>query len=130
MTPTEIIKKIAPEFAGITDIDWWVELTTPLVSKAKFCALYEQAVALLTCHRMKMAGLGDNEFAGKVGDTLRVGNYSEGSRSIGFTVNQGTNLLSDAELALTSYGLQYLSIRRSVVVSITSAGGANNGYGL
>ena len=69
-----------------------------------------QALALLTAHRLKMAGYGDSSY-GTVGDTLRIGSYSEGETSIGFTVNQATNLLVDAELTLTPYGLEYLSLR-------------------
>lgn len=122
MTPAEIIKLVGTEFSGMSDEDLakWLDLSAPLVSKAKFGKLYDQALAYLTCHRMKMAGLGINE-DGTVGETLRVTNYSEGNRSIGFAAPQGT--LTDAELALTSYGMQFLSIRRSVVISITISGG-------
>lgn len=123
MTPTEIIKTVGPEFSTVRsdDLDKWVELTRPLVSKAKFGELYDQAVALLTCHRMKMAGLGDSEFAGTVGDTLRVGNYSEGNRSIGYVAPQGG--VADTELLLTGYGIQYMTLRNSVVVPITISPG-------
>lgn len=127
MTTIEIVRLVGTEFISVSDgdIDKWVELTTPLVSESKFGALYDQAVALLSCHRMKMAGLGDNDVAGSVGDSIRVGSYGEGSRSIGFTVSQSTNLLSDAELALTVYGIQFLTLRRSVIVPITiTSGGA------
>lgn len=122
MTPAEIIKLVGTEFSGVSDDDLakWMELSAPLVSKERFGKLYDQALAYLTCHRMKMAGLGVNE-EGTVGETLRVTNYSEGNRSIGFAAPQGT--LTDAELALTSYGMQFLSIRRSVVISITISGG-------
>ena len=99
----------------------WLELTSPLISKRVFGKLYDQALALLTAHRLKMAGYGDNSY-GTVGDTLRIGSYSEGETSIGFTVNQATNLLVDAELTLTPYGLEYLSLRRLVVIPIRSAG--------
>lgn len=101
----------------------WLELTAPLVSKKRFGKLYDQALALLTAHRLKMAGYGDSTY-GTVGDTLRIGSYSEGETSVSFTVNQGTNLLVDAELALTPYGLEYLSLRRLVVIPIRSAGEA------
>ena len=57
-----------------------------------------------------------------MGGTLRSGSYSEGESSIGFTVNRATNLLVDAELTLTPYGLEYLSLRRLVVIPIRSAG--------
>lgn len=122
MTPAEIIKLVGTEFTGVSDDDLakWLDLSAPLVSKERFGKLYNQALAYLTCHRMKMAGLGVNE-EGTVGETLRVTNYSEGNRSIGFAAPQGT--LTDAELALTSYGMQFLSIRRSVVISITISGG-------
>ena len=122
MTPAEIIKLVGTEFSGVSDDDLakWMELSAPLVSKERFGKLYDQALAYLTCHRMKMAGLGVNE-EGTVGETLRVTNYSEGNRSIGFAAPQGT--LTDAELALPSYGMQFLSIRRSVVISITISGG-------
>ena len=78
-----------------------------------FGKLYDQALALLTAHRLKMAGYGDSTY-GTVGDTLRIGSYSEGETSVSFTVNQGTNLLVDAELALTPYGRwwSFLSGRR------------------
>ena len=48
--------------------------------------------------------------------------YTEGETSVSFNVNQGTTLMADAELALTPYGLEYLTLRRLVVISIRSAG--------
>lgn len=120
-----IFRLVATEFADLNDetVVSWLELTAPLISKRRFGRLYDQALALLTAHRLKMAGYGDSSY-GTVGDTLRIGSYSEGETSIGFTVNQGTNLLADAELALTPYGLEYLTLRRLVVISIRTAGEA------
>lgn len=125
MTALQIFRLVATEFAELTDeiVDMWLELTKPMVSKKRFGKLYEQALALLTAHRLKMAGYGDNSL-GTVGDSLRVGSYSEGETSVSFTVNQATNLSADAELALTPYGLEYLSLRRLVIISIRSAGEA------
>lgn len=123
MTALEIFRLVATEFSSMKDakVSQWLELTAPLISKRVFGKLYDQALALLTAHRLKMAGYGDNSY-GTVGDTLRIGSYSEGETSIGFTVNQATNLLVDAELTLTPYGLEYLSLRRLVVIPIRSAG--------
>lgn len=123
MTPIEIFRLVATEFSSMEDttVSQWLELTSPLISKRVFDKLYDQALALLTAHRLKMAGYGDSSY-GTVGDTLRIGSYSEGETSIGFTVNQATNLLVDAELTLTPYGLEYLSLRRLVVIPIRSAG--------
>ena len=125
MTVIEIFRLVAPEFKDLDDdkVMAWSELTAPLISKKVFGKLYDQALALLTAHRLKMAGYGDCTY-GTVGDTLRIGSYSEGETSVSFTVNQGTNLLVDAELALTPYGLEYLSLRRLVVIPIRSAGEA------
>ena len=114
---------MATEFADLSDdtVEAWFELTAPLIGKKVFGKLYDQALALLTAHRLKMAGYGDTSY-GTVGDTLRIGSYSEGETSVGFTVNQGTNLMADAELALTPYGLEYLTLRRLVVIAVRSAG--------
>ena len=122
-TAAEIFRLVATEFTDLNDetVESWLELTSPLISKKVFGKLYEQALALLTAHRLKMAGYG-NSANGTVGDTLRIGSYSEGETSIGFTVNQGTNLQTDAELALTQYGLEYLSLRRTVIIPIRSSG--------
>ena len=123
MTALELFRLVATEVSSMKDakVSQWLELTAPLISKRVFGKLYDQALALLTAHRLKMAGYGDNSY-GTVGDTLRIGSYSEGETSIGFTVNQATNLLVDAELTLTPYGLEYLSLRRLVVIPIRSAG--------
>lgn len=125
MTVIEIFRLVATEFQDLDDekVNAWVELTAPLISKKVFGKLYDQALALLTAHRLKMAGYGDSTY-GTVGDTLRIGSYSEGETSVSFTVNQGTNLLVDAELSLTQYGLEFLTLRRLVVIPIRSAGEA------
>lgn len=122
-TAAEIFRLVATEFTDLNDetVESWLELTSPLISKKVFGKLYEQALALLTAHRLKMAGYGNSAY-GTVGDTLRIGSYSEGETSIGFTVNQGTNLQPDAELALTQYGLEYLSLRRTAIIPIRSSG--------
>ena len=121
----KIFRLMATEFADLNaeTVESWMELTEPIISRKVFGKLYDQALALLTAHRLKMAGYGDSSY-GTVGDTLRIGSYSEGETSIGFTVNQGTNLMVDAELALTPYGLEYLSLRRLMVISVRSAGEA------
>ncbi len=123
MKALQIFRLIATEFESLNDavVENWLELTSPFISKKRFGKLYEQALALLTAHRLKMAGYGDSNL-GTVGDSLRVASYSEGETSVSFSVNQQTNLLADAELALTTYGLVYLSLRRMVIIPIRSAG--------
>ncbi len=123
MCPLDLFRLIAKEFDDVPDEDVlkWFDMTKPFLSRKRFGNMYEHALVYLTAHKLKMAGYGDNSM-GKVDDSLRVSSYSEGDASIGFSVSQGNNMSVDAEYALTSYGLQYLSIRRSKIIPITSAG--------
>lgn len=123
MEALENFRLVATEFESMPDdkVEQWIEITKPFVSEKRFGKFYTQALVLLTAHRLKIAGYGNNSL-GTVGDSLRVGSYSEGETSISFNVSQSTNLTADADLALTPYGLEYLSIRRLVVVPILSAG--------
>ena len=125
----DIFRILAAEFASVEDhtVLQWIDLTTPMVSRKQFGNLYEQAVALLAAHRMKIAGCGEDQSAGEgglqlgIGDTLRVSSYSEGETSISFN-SSAASTLSDAELALTAYGMQYLSLRRMVIMPIRCSG--------
>ena len=126
---------VAPEFADIPDGDVgkWVELCSPLVSSKKFGKLYAQALAFLTAHRMKISGVGHNveedplKDVNKIsaGGLMRVGSFSEGETSISFNSGVSQYASSDAELALTQYGVQYMSIRRLMVIPLVSAGERN-----
>ncbi len=119
----EIFRMVATEFAAVADeeVFKWMGLAMPFISKKRFGKSYDHAIAYLTAHKMKMSGLGDNSM-GKVDDALRVNNYHEGDASIGFSVSQANNMSVDAEYALTTYGLQYLQIRRTRIIPIISAG--------
>lgn len=123
MEALEIFRMVAQEFEEIEDdeVHKWIELVKPIVSEKRFGKMYNQALALLAAHRLKMAGKGDNT-TGKIDDMMRVNSYSEGDISVGYSVSQNVNANVDAEYALTAYGLQYLSLRRLVIVPIISAG--------
>lgn len=123
MTALEMIRVIGTEFKDVSDetINLWLEIVRPMVSKKQFGKLYEQGLALLVCHKLKLIGEGTNP----LGDEFNMANLgfgvssvSEGGSSISFGASQSSNLANDAELALTTYGLQYLSIRRMVIVPI------------
>lgn len=122
MEPLEIFRLVATEFSEISDkeVEKWIELSKPFISKSRFGNTYNHVLAYLAAHKLKMAGYGDNSL-GKVDDALRVSSFSEGDASIGFAVSQGSSLSVDAEYTLTSYGLQFLSIRRSKIVPIVSS---------
>lgn len=129
-----IFRIIAAEFSAISDdtVTAWIALTDPLVSNRRFKKLWAQALALLTAHRMKTASVnvvGSDPLADVggigVGNLMRVTNYSEGGVSIGFNTNIAQYTETNADLALTVYGIQYLSLRRMRIVPIVSAGEPN-----
>ena len=128
----KIFRLVAMEFQGLPDdtVEEWIALCVPLVSRKRFNNLYHQALALLTAHRMKLANanidpnedpLNDVNEIG-VGNIMRVASYSEGQTSVSFNNNISQYTDTDAELALTPYGVQFLSLRRMRVMPITSAG--------
>lgn len=126
MTAIEIVRLIGAEFAAVEDenLEKWIEVVRPMVSKKQFGKLYEQAIALLVCHKLKIAGCGENPLGdlGAVGIGLTVGSVSEGGSSVSFGANAASMLAKDAELGLTTYGAQFLSIRRMVIVPIHCGG--------
>ena len=127
MTALEMIRVVGPEFADVPDsvLEQWIEIVKPMVSKKQFGKLYEQGLAFLVCHKLKMIGLGQNPLGEEFSMSslgFGVSSVSEGGSSISFGANQSSNLSPDAELALTTYGLQYLSIRRLVIVPIHVSG--------
>lgn len=126
MTAIEIIRLIGVEFISIADdvLEQWLEIVRPMVSRKQFGNLYEQALALLICHKLKMAGLGENPLGemGSIGAGFAVSSVSEGGSSISFGANQSSNLAVDAELGLTGYGVQFLQLRRMVIVPIHCSG--------
>ena len=137
MKALDIFRMVAKEFSDIPDNDKvddsgtiiqygvqsFIDLYADQISKKRFGTAYEKALAYLTAHKLKMNGYGDTG-TGTIADSLRVGSYSEGETSISYTTGQQTNLQTDAEFALTVYGLEFLTLRRNAVVPIVSAGEA------
>lgn len=128
----EYIRMLAPEFNNVGDdtINDWVEFCRPFVSKKQFGKLYNQALAFFVCHRMKMAGLGENILgssitgsSGVVGAGYSATSISDGGTSISFASSGGVgNTTTDVELTQTVYGSQFLQIRKMVVVPIHISG--------
>lgn len=127
MTALEIIRIVGQEFEDVENgvIDQWIEIFAPMVSKKQFGKLYEQALAFLVCHKMKIAGLGDNAFGGEVSAAasgFSVASVSDGGSSISFANTGSGNLTTDAEFGMTSYGTQYLQLRKMCVIPIHVSG--------
>ncbi len=123
MTVNETLRLLAPEFKEESEdnIDLWVSLAKPFVSKKQFGKLYPHALAYMAAHMMKLSGLGDNTY-GTIADAMRLASVSEGNTSISFNTGAYTSDTVDAELGLTPYGIGFRRIRRSCIVPITIAG--------
>ena len=127
LTALEIIRLRGGEFSEISDenLEQWIEVVRPMVSRKQFGKLYEQALALLVCHKLKLAGYGESAL-GELGATtvgFGIGSVSEGGSSISYgTGSSTTNTADDAEYGLTIYGTEYLTLRRSVIVPIHVSG--------
>lgn len=129
MTVIEMVRLLSgEEFANVDDdvIEQWDEFVTPLVSKKQFGKLYDRAKALLICHKMKMAGLGEDSLGalGKVGVSFVASSVSDGGSSISYA-NGGAsgNIQMNAEYGFTVYGMQYLQLLKMVIVPINISRG-------
>ena len=125
MEALELIKATMTEFSEVKEdpINVFLSLAEPLVSQKRFGKLYQQALAYLAAHKMKLAGLGRKNSLGTVGDTIGISSVSEGKVSVSFSNSQTGNTTLDSEYGLTVYGMQFLQLRRSCMVTILSAGG-------
>lgn len=124
----DIMKLVAPEFSTMSDndIQTWIDLAEPYVSKKVFGKFYNQAIAYLAAHFMKMSGLGDTS-TGTVGDSMRVASVSEGNTSVSFNTSLYSGNEADAELNLTVYGMSYKRIRSMCVIPVVNIGVTNGG---
>lgn len=129
MEAFEIIRKTMNEFSEVTDdtVNTYLSLAEPLISRKRFGKMYQQALAYLAAHEMKMLGLGKSKGIGLIRDTIGLASVSEGETSVSFSNNQAGNTVSDAEFGLTVYGMKYLQLRKRCIVTIVSAGVGHGG---
>lgn len=127
MTVIEMVRLLAPEFNDISDAEImeWDEFITPFVSKKQFGKMYDRAKALLICHKMKMAGCGENALGslGSIGNSFVASSVSDGGSSISFANGGPSNTAVNAEYGMTVYGMQYLQLLRAVIVPINISRG-------
>ena len=134
LTPLQAFRIIASEYSTIADedVEQYIEFVRPMVSEKRFGTLYSRAVALLTAHTMKLNNVETEEGSGTGGGSgeimamksMGVASYSEGSTSISFqsSSNSSESNGSNAEYELTTYGTQYLTLRKALP-NITIRGG-------
>ena len=123
MTVVEMVRLISgSEFDDLTDetIMKWDEFVSPRVSKKQFGKLYDRAKALLICHKLKMAGYGENSLGalGSIGNSFVASSVSDGGSSISFANGGASNIAVNAEYGMTVYGMQFLQLLRSCIVPI------------
>ena len=115
----ENIKSLFPEFSAVSDqrIDNFVEIAKLSVAEKVWGSSFGTGVSYLTAHLLKRAGVGGGVQGGtsnpgtvsseKVGELQRsyaLPNFSGGSAE-------------DGLLSTTSYGIEYLRLRRQVLVT-------------
>lgn len=127
MTALEIVRLLAKEFDSVDDpeVEKYIELEQPNISKKVFGSSYDKGLGLLAAHRMKMNGLGDSEY-GTIAESIHMTSFSEGESSVTFAHSQANNSQVDGEYTLTTYGLQFLTLKRTLVIPIMVGG---EGYG-
>lgn len=128
----DYIRLTAPEFNTVGDdvIGDWIEYCRPFVSKKQFGQLFPQALAYFICHKMKMAGLGENIVgssitgsSGAINAGYTMSSVSDGGTSISFASAGGVgNTTTDVELTQTMYGSQFLQLRKMCVIPIHVSG--------
>lgn len=135
-----IFRIVAGEFSDIPDedttvdgstvygVETYIDLFHDQISAKRFGASYTKALAYLTAHKLKMMDKGADDGFGSMGAALRVASASEGETSVSFSNNTSLSTETDAEYALTIYGIEFLTLRRNAIIAIVSAGEPIPGY--
>ena len=102
------------------EIRFWDEFVTPMLSKKRLGKLYDQAKALLICHKLALNGKAENGLGslGQVKNSYTATSISDGGTSISFASVGAGNLATNAEYGMTAYGTQYLQLLRMAIVPI------------
>lgn len=119
----DTVRAIAPEFLTAEEkvIKQYIKIFSPLVGRKVFGDKYFLAMALLICHKMKLAGLGSNKY-GTVDESLRFSSITVGDESVSFNNATAVSTAADEEYKLTSYGIQFNDIKRRVIIPIHCGG--------
>ena len=131
MTAIECIRLVGSEFSDVSDetLEEWIEFVRPMVSRKQFGNLYERAIALLVCHQLAVGNVKDDGDVGGDISRMWVGgasfglkSISDGTTNIAFDNNFANVANADAEYSLTKYGMQFLRLRKMVIVPIHARG--------
>lgn len=124
MTQLEMFRKIAPEFAQISDeeVQGMLDLVGDILSKKRFGKMYDRAVALLAAHQFTLQTLIANDENAGAATSLTSGalvSEREGDlqRSYGGMASSSGDDM-DSLLKKTVYGLQFLTLRSMCIVPV------------
>lgn len=125
MTQLEMFRKIAPEFAQISDeeVQGMLDLVGDILSKKRFGKMYDRAVALLAAHQFTLQTLiASDENAGAATSLTSGALVSEREgdlqRSYGGMSSSSSGDDMDSLLKKTVYGLQFLTLRSMCIVPV------------
>ena len=127
MTVAEMVQYIGGgEFNNTSpeEIKFWDDFVSPMLSKKRLGSLYNQAKALLICHKLALSGKAENGLGalGQVKNSYTATSVSDGGTSISFASVGAGNLAANAEYGMTVYGTQYLQLLRMAIVPIMCSG--------
>ena len=117
MTIAEVIEDIAPEFLNEIPerIERFIGYAELQVSELQFANRYDLAVAYLACHMLALSGRNDDE--GTDGTAGNITQKKEGDLALSFSLPNAFNSSNDGELLLTSYGIEFLRIRKICIIT-------------
>lgn len=97
-----LIDTICPRLSVSTASDIYIELATDQTSASYFGKYYNYAIALLASHIFTM------DVSRPTGDSGMITSKTEGRTSVSYW--NATNIKSNSDLHMTSYGKRYLSL--------------------
>lgn len=114
----ENIKSIFPEFSGVSDtrIENFIEIAKLSLNEKVWGSSYGAGLSYLTAHLLKRSGPGGGVHGGTSSAFVASERVGELQRSYALPNFQGASA-EDVLLASTSYGIEYLRLRRQIVTT-------------
>lgn len=112
------IKSLFPEFSVVSEtrMESFIEMAKLSLSEKAWGSSYGAGVSYLTAHLLKRSGPGGGVQGGTSSAFVSSERVGELQRSYAFPNFQGSSA-EDAILATTSYGIEYLRLRRQVLTT-------------
>ena len=118
-TAAEIIVLKSPSLAGDSRINDFVDLARLTVGRLPFGTRYEYALALVALHMITLdsqgGGSSSSSGSGVIGG-IKSEKEGDLQRSYGTIAGTAVNNPSDAYFSSTSFGMEYLNLKRSILI--------------